>query len=54
MMVMIRTFNCNGINLSIIPAMNVAREEIKALIPQRLHIPSTQLRLLDSVGHGKH
>ena len=36
----------------IIPVMNVARKELKALIPQRLHIPSTQLRLLDSVGHG--
>ena len=51
MMVMIRTF-IYGINLCIIPAMNVARKEIKALIPQRLHIPSTQLRLLDSVEHG--
>ena len=36
----------------IIPVMNVARKELNALIPQRLHIPSTQLRLLDSVGHG--
>ena len=41
-----------GIYLCIIPVMNVARKELKALIPQRLHIPSTQLRLLDSVGHG--
>ena len=38
--------------ICIIPVMNVARKELKALIPQRLHIPSTQLRLLDSVGHG--
>ena len=53
MMVMIGTFiNYNGINLCIILAMNVTRKELKALIPQRLHIPSTQLRLLDSVGHG--
>ena len=32
--------------------MDIAREELKKLIPQRLHIPSSQLRLLDSVGHG--
>ena len=51
MLKMIRTF-IYGINLCIIPAMNVARKEIKALIPQRLHIPSTQLRLLDIVEHG--
>ncbi|CAI8056125.1 Plexin-A4 [Geodia barretti] len=34
-------------------AMDMAREELKKLIPQRLHIPSSPLRLLDSVGHGE-
>ena len=33
--------------------MDMAREELKKLIPQRLHIPSSRLRLLDSVGHGQ-
>ena len=37
---------------SCVTAMDIAREELKKLIPQRLHIPSSQLRLLDSVGHG--
>ena len=32
--------------------VDIAREELKKLIPQQLHIPSSQLRLLDSVGHG--
>ena len=31
----------------------MAREELKKVIPQRLHIPSSHLRLLDSVGHGQ-
>jgi hypothetical protein len=34
-------------------AMDMAREELKKLIPQRLHIPGSHLRLLDSVGHGE-
>jgi hypothetical protein len=34
-------------------AMDMAREELKKLIPQRLHIPGSHLRLLDSVGHGQ-
>ena len=33
--------------------MDMAREELKKFIPQRLHIPSSRLRLLDSVGHGQ-
>ena len=37
---------------SCVTAMDIAREELKKLISQRLHILSRQLRLLDSVGHG--
>ena len=33
--------------------MDMARKELKQVIPQGMQIPSTQLRLLESVGHGQ-
>ena len=33
--------------------MDMAQKELKQVIPQRMQIPSTQLRLLQSVGHGQ-
>ena len=38
---------------SCITAMDMARKELKQVIPQRMQIPSTQLHLLQSVGHGQ-
>ena len=32
--------------------MEIAQKELKTLLPDKFHIPSNQIRLLDSVGHG--
>ena len=32
--------------------MEKAQNELRALLPQKFHIPSSQLRLLNSIGHG--
>ena len=33
-------------------AIEKAQNELRALLPQKFHIPSSQLRLLNSIGHG--
>ena len=33
-------------------AMEMAQKELKTLLPQKFHIPSSELRLLNSIGHG--
>ena len=41
------------VSFTVPDTMEMAQKELMDILPQKFHIPSSQIRLLNSIGHGR-